>query len=299
MNMLPDTKPLVSVIICTYNRSTLLNETLKSITQQTYSPYEVIVVDNNSTDDTVEVVRQYPAVRYLQELRQGVAYARNTGLAASRGEYVGFIDDDETVVPEWIESIIQCFELEERVAAATGPLNAVFMGTPSRWIPNPNDFIGSYRGDQIKILRFGETIVTGNAMFRRSLINGMCFDTKLGRVGKNLVSGEDTDFIIQLYNRGYLVAYSPQAVVHHYAPAERITLKWFTNRLFCEGITEYMLKGNSVLYRRALKPFINLFVLMISGFSCNPKFVAKRWLKLCQTMGTIYGPIYSFRNHKS
>lgn len=290
-----ESQPLVSVIICTYNRSAFLDQTLKSIMKQTYSPYEVIVVDNNSTDNTAEVVNRYP-VKYLLETRQGVAFARNTGLKASRGEFVGFIDDDETVVPNWIESITKAFELGEKIAAATGPLNAIFIGTPSKWLPNPSDFIGSYRGDAMKILAYGETIVTGNAMFRRSLIEGMCFDTKLGRVGKNLVSGEDTEFILQLYKRGYLVAYSPEAIVDHYAPAERITLKWFTNRLFCEGITEYLLKGNLILWRRILKVVINLFVLAGSVFSCKPKFVSKRWLKFCQAIGILYGPIYKSRN---
>lgn len=290
-------RPLVSVIICTYNRSAFLDQTLKSIMKQTYSPYEVIIVDNNSTDNTAEVVRQYP-VKYLLETRQGVAFARNTGLEASRGEFVGFIDDDETVVPCWIESIIKTFELDEKIAAATGPLNAVFMGTPSKWIPNPNDFIGSYRGNVMKILAYGETIVTGNAMFRKSLIDGMRFDTKLGRVGKNLVSGEDTEFILQLYKRGYLVVYSPEAVVDHYAPAERITLKWFTNRLFCEGITEYLLKGNLVLLSRMLKAFVNLLVLVGSVFSCKPKYILKRWLKFCQIIGILYGPIYKIKNSR-
>jgi GT2 family glycosyltransferase len=88
--------PLVSIIIPTYNRSRLLQEAVESALAQTYPNVEVIVVDDGSADDTAQVMAQYDdRLCYIRQANRGVAAARNTGIRASRGEYLTFLDDDD------------------------------------------------------------------------------------------------------------------------------------------------------------------------------------------------------------
>jgi glycosyltransferase involved in cell wall biosynthesis len=86
---------LVSVIIPVYNGATYLAEALDSVFAQDYRPIEVIVVDDGSTDDTAVIARSYSQVRYLHEVNQGPAVARNTGLIHCTGDLIGFLDADD------------------------------------------------------------------------------------------------------------------------------------------------------------------------------------------------------------
>ena len=91
--------PLVSVIVPVYNGERYLRETLESILQQDYRPLEPIVVDDGSTDDTAAIIRSFPRVRYLYQANQGHGKAKNTGVEASRGELLSFLDADDIWVP--------------------------------------------------------------------------------------------------------------------------------------------------------------------------------------------------------
>lgn len=93
--------PLVSVTIPTFNRAKVIGETLESVLAQTYSPIEIIVVDDGSTDDTEAVVAPYlDRIRYIRQPNGGLAVARNTGFAAGTGELVAWLDSDDTWNPE-------------------------------------------------------------------------------------------------------------------------------------------------------------------------------------------------------
>lgn len=282
-------KPVVSIVICTYNRSGKLEETLQSVVKQDFASLEIIVVDNNSTDDTVQVVKKYP-VKYVLEKRQGVAYARNTGLETSRGDYLAFIDDDETVNPDWVTEILKGFKLDPKVAVVTGPVVPVYEIAPPRWLPD--SFHGSTYGEEFFVFQKREAIGTGNSIFRKETIADLRFTTDLGRKKNNLLSGEDTDFVDRLYRADYYGAYSPRACVYHWIPKGRISLRWSMRRYFYEGLTEYMRKGNKVFWSRLLKPIPNVVGLLISILSLRPLKVVRSWLRLCQTMGILYGPLY-------
>src|SRR5687767_8549903 len=96
---------LVSVIIPTYNRGYIIKPTIESVLAQTYGNFEIIVVDDGSTDDTRTVIEQFGArVRYLYQPNAGLAAARNTGLGAARGEFIAFQDSDDTWVPWKLEA---------------------------------------------------------------------------------------------------------------------------------------------------------------------------------------------------
>jgi glycosyltransferase involved in cell wall biosynthesis len=99
--------PLVSVIIPCYNHAHFVGEAIKSVLEQDYQHYEIILVDDGSTDNTREVVAQFGfKVRYIYQQNQGLSAARNSGLRAARGELVGFLDADDLYEPNFLSTLV-------------------------------------------------------------------------------------------------------------------------------------------------------------------------------------------------
>ena len=104
--------PNVSVVIPTYNRAHLIGRAIKSVLDQTYQDFEIIVVDDDSTDNTEEVVKRFndSRIHYIRHKQnRGGAVARNTGIKAARGKYIAFQDSDDEWLPEKLEKQINCF----------------------------------------------------------------------------------------------------------------------------------------------------------------------------------------------
>ena len=109
----------VSLVIPVYNEESHLAACLDAIAAQTVQPFEVIVVDNNSTDQTVAIAQRYPFVRLLHEKRQGVVFARDRGFTAARGDVIGRTDGDSILAPDWVAEIHRIFA-NPTVDAASG-----------------------------------------------------------------------------------------------------------------------------------------------------------------------------------
>ncbi|HWF85945.1 MAG TPA: glycosyltransferase, partial [Vicinamibacterales bacterium] len=131
--------PVVSVVICTFNRADALRQALARLREQTASPdtYEVIVVDNNSSDDTPAVIAQaaqLAPVRSVREPIQGLSFARNHGVRISRGEVVAFTDDDVCVAADWIETICRVAAERSDIAWFGGRVLPVWPAAPPAWL---------------------------------------------------------------------------------------------------------------------------------------------------------------------
>jgi glycosyltransferase involved in cell wall biosynthesis len=100
----------VSIVIPVYNEAQRITACLEAIARQTVMPYEVIVVDNNSTDDTVAAVQRFPFVTVITAKRQGVVHARNRGFNAARGDIIGRIDADTWIPTDWVETLQTLFQ---------------------------------------------------------------------------------------------------------------------------------------------------------------------------------------------
>jgi len=111
----------VSIIIPVYNEENYLRQCLEAIVAQIEPADEVIVIDNNSTDKTVEIAKEFDFVKLLREKKQGVFYARNKGFDAAKSEIIGRIDADTRLDPDWTRQVKRIF-LDDQVAAATGPV---------------------------------------------------------------------------------------------------------------------------------------------------------------------------------
>ena len=106
-----DRNPLVSVIIPTHNAGKFIAQALQTVLDQTYAQYEVTVVDDGSTDETKDILREFDgSIRYLYQDNRGPSAARNAGIRIAQGDYICFLDADDLWVPNKLESQIAFFE---------------------------------------------------------------------------------------------------------------------------------------------------------------------------------------------
>src|SRR5215211_2313466 len=127
--------PLVSVVIPCYNQAHFLSEAIESVLAQSHPNFEIIVVDDGSTDDTSEIAARYPEVRLVRQENKGLSGARNAGLAHSEGEYVVFLDADDRLLPEALEAHLEHLEAHPECAFVSGPCRRIAAdGSP---LPTP------------------------------------------------------------------------------------------------------------------------------------------------------------------
>ncbi len=242
--------PRFSVVICTYNRAKSLKQTLGSVVLQDYpsDKFEIIVVDNNSPDQTGAVTfsfrDQYKnlTIRYFKELQQGISYGRNRGVSEAVGEYIVFLDDDETVVPAFLQNLEDFYTEYEDASLTAGPVIPVYETTPPDWLsPFTMRLItGAYdKGTEIKIVGPKDYPGTGHATFRRSLfVKYGGFNTDLGRKGSSLLGAEDKDFFFRLIQNGVKCYYVPGATIYHHIPAVKLTDEFFNRLTYSIGVSE-------------------------------------------------------------
>jgi glycosyltransferase involved in cell wall biosynthesis len=240
--------PLISVVICTHNRANYLLKAIRSVLDQTYpkNQYEIIVVDNASTDSTADKVRPFSEagyLRYVHEPELGISFARNTGWRVAAGRYIAYLDDDAIAAPGWLSAIEKAFQLTPNAGAVGGRVDPIWEAKRPEWLED--DLVMSLGvidwADKPKIipdLRM-EWLVTANMAVPAAVLAEIGgFETRLGRVGKTQVRGEDTFFQKQVIRRGYPCYYYPDMVVGHHVPASRLNKPWFRKRYYTQGIAD-------------------------------------------------------------
>jgi glycosyltransferase involved in cell wall biosynthesis len=126
---------LVSVVIPCHNQAHFLSEAIESVLAQTYPHFEIVVVDDGSTDNTEEVASRYPGVRCIRQENQGLAEARNTGIRRSNGGYLVFLDADDRLLPGALEAGLRCLRDHPESAFVAGRYRYIaFDGSP---LPTP------------------------------------------------------------------------------------------------------------------------------------------------------------------
>lgn len=256
----------LSLVIATYNRGAKLCVTLDSLLEQTLPQelWEVVVVDNNSADDTAArfaaYMKLHPSLdaRMVRENRQGVSCARNRGIEESHGEMIVVIDDDETVVPEFLEQYYNLFTRRTEVAAAGGRILPRFEGRLPRWMSRYTEraIAGTVDlGDRIREFPEGKFFGGGNHGFRRSVTARYGgYDPSLGRTGATLLAGEEKEFCMRLRKCGERVEYLPGALIYHWVDTERLTRTYFTKLCRNLGRSERLrtLSASKSAYMRRL-----------------------------------------------
>ncbi|NEQ19325.1 MAG: glycosyltransferase [Microcoleus sp. SIO2G3] len=243
---MPNTQ--ISAIICTHNRDTYLGAAIDSLLAQDFvGEFEVVVVDNGSSDRTREVVEHRshnPRLKYVFEPVIGLSVARNTGARVASSEILAYLDDDAEANSHWLQVLYSAYQDNPKLAIAGGKVTLLWpSGTqPPRWLSTGlSANLGAYDlGDSIVYIdNPGQTPRGLNYSIRRSFLEEIGgFDTHLGRVGTKLLSNEELQMTELALQRGMQVAYLPNALVAHNVAPERLKRSWFFNRGWWQGISE-------------------------------------------------------------
>lgn len=181
--------PAISVITPVYNRPQPLRRALQSVLDQTFKDFEIIVVDDGSTDDLQAQVPALgrPEVRYIRQVNQGVGAARNSGLASAEGEFISFLDSDDRFLPNNLEYLHAALRQAPRAGIAHGWATTVdHAGTEAQWT-RPRLSGLAYRN-----YLFANPNLMGTLLLRRTCLTGdQTFDATLPVF-------EDWDFWLRL-----------------------------------------------------------------------------------------------------
>ena len=238
---------MITVVLCTYNRCQSLAKALESVAGSDIPEsvgWEVLVVDNNSKDQTREVVeefcRRYPGrFRYSFEAKQGKSYALNSAIREARGSILAFIDDDVVVAPTWLRNITAPLDSGEWAGAGGRILAANSFECPS-WLPLQGEH---NLGGVLALFDLGdcsgttsEAFFGANVAYRKEMFEKYGFyRTDLGRCGGGLLSNEDTEFSRRIIAGGERLWYEPSAVVYHGVPETRLTKSYFLRFYYDHG----------------------------------------------------------------
>lgn len=254
----------VSVVVSTFNRAEMLRQALDSLTSQAESTpaFEVIVVDNNSTDHTRRVVEQsgrssrWP-VRYVSELRQGLSHARNAGIAVATATIVAFTDDDVAVSPGWVEAIDTTFAARPDVQCLGGRTLPLWPSPPPGWL-TAQHWVGPLAlqdyGSQPLIIDASRPLCLAgaNLAFRRSV-----FD-EIGLFSVEFPRAQDTELLLRMYRAGFRSLYVPEMVVQARVAPDRLTKayhrRWHTNIGRCNARMRFYELSDPVLGLRQQVP---------------------------------------------
>jgi glycosyltransferase involved in cell wall biosynthesis len=239
--------PQIAAIICTHNRDDYLGAAIDSLFAQECDDFEVLVVDNGSTDRTKEVIESrlpHPRLKYVYEPVLGLSVARNTGAKETTAPILAYLDDDAEASPQWLRVLIEAYNSNQKLAIAGGKVILIWPDgiTPPKWIsPDMAAGLGAYDlGDRVVYIdKPGLTPRGLNYSIRRTFLEQMGgFDANLGRIGKKLLSNEELYMTELALQHGWQVAYLPDALAAHNVAPERLKPGWFLRRSWWQGVSE-------------------------------------------------------------
>ncbi len=244
----------ISVLICTWNRAELLQKTLEQMTQ-TKVPHdlawEIVVVNNNCTDHTPAVVESFEnrlPIRMVIELEQGLSAARNRGAIEATGELLLWTDDDVLVGERWLEEYARALAEQPEAAVFGGPILPWFDGTPPAWLSQGwREVESAYAvrdlGDKPFVLTASRLPYGANYAIRRSVQLRFMYDTRLGRKGTQMLSGEESHVMTSILAAGHTGLWLPDATVKHFIGADRQTLAYLRRYYYSIGVTKVRAKA--------------------------------------------------------
>jgi glycosyltransferase involved in cell wall biosynthesis len=262
---------MISIIVCTYNRAKYLYDALASIASNDFpcNEYEIILVNNNSTDDTEEKCQQFVAnfpdvnLRYCTESKQGLSFARNKGIAESRGDFLVFLDDDVVVKSDYLRNLKTNLDNTPDLMAFGGKITPRFeAGHPPKWLNCWMYSLISATNCPDKTRKYGKRKypIGANMGFRRQCLEKSgYFNTELGRTGNILLGGEEKDIFLKIKGLGMEIYYFPDVEIEHIIPESRTTEEYIERVGLGVGISEQIRctsAGKRSLHKRYFQEFV-------------------------------------------
>lgn len=298
-------KPLISIIVCTYNRDRFLPECLASIASQTVDRmmFELIIIDNNSNDTTAAIsedfITQNPDLnaRYIIESKQGLSNARNRGVIESEAKYLAFVDDDAILDADYLKNLIQFISIRPEVTGIGGKIIAKYVdGDEPQWM-NPYS-----RGLFLSEVDYGDEIIEldgfkkypfgcNMVIHKRFFETGWRFDSTLGVIGKDGGRCEEKVLFRDIARQKHQIYYIPDAFVHHQIDVQRMTgiyirklatglgtsLRVLSTQ---EGLVSFVKRGIEVTLKFFGAILISILYLFKGKISISKHLIEYRWLVL-------------------
>jgi glycosyltransferase involved in cell wall biosynthesis len=262
---------MLSVIICTYNRDKYIYGVLKSIAENNfpYSGYEIVLINNNSTDNTEAECRRFQVdftsanFHYFVEKEQGLSYARNRGIKEAKGEILIYVDDDATVNRVYLQTVADFFSANSFAAAGGGPIIPVYETKEPVWMSHFTRILITgykYEGKKIGKFKNGKFPGGGNAAYRKQVFEKIgLFNTNLGRKGNSLIGAEEKDIFDRMYINRMDFYYLPTMILYHIIPATKLTNDYFECLTYSMGQSERM-RTLSISRQKYCKRLLNEWI---------------------------------------
>jgi glycosyltransferase involved in cell wall biosynthesis len=271
----------VTAVICTHNRAALLPAALESLLAQSLPPtdYEILVIDNASTDETPQILQRYLASVTAVQLRSavqpilGLSHARNLAIELAAGDIIAFMDDDAVAGTEWLAALLETYQLAPHAWAVGGKVLPLWEVPRPDWLQDR--WLGQLSlldlGDQILQLAPPRALYGVNCSFRRSVFAALgLFRTDLGRRASQLWGSEESELQARIRQHGGAILYNPQAQVWHAVPASRLRRRYFVRLAYYKGRDRVRL-----MILQSTRPHL-LWRSLHNGLS-----VGHQWLRLC------------------
>jgi glycosyltransferase involved in cell wall biosynthesis len=288
-------QPELSIIICTYNRQDFLPLTLQSLALQSLDKtrYEVLVVDNNSTDNTASLcqqfIEQHPDINvtYFLEKNQGLAFARNRGIKESSGRIISFIDDDAEARNDYANNLIFTFQRHSDYDAIGGKVIPIFPEkTEPAWLSKYIWGVVAKVDRGVHPVPFKKKVPAGcNMAFRKKVFETVgVFDTNLAH------RCDDLYIFGKLKAINKVPLYSPDVVVYHHIPPERINAAGIRRLSLDLGSSHRVYLQSQPIFYTQIKVFDYLFKIgaalilsvgfMMKGEPAKTKIIEIMWFSL-------------------
>jgi glycosyltransferase involved in cell wall biosynthesis len=277
--------------------------------------YEIILVDNNSTDQTRSFCESYAAtcpvpIRYIFEPRQGVSYARNTGITVARAPILAFTDDDITVSSNWIQSIKRAFDEHPDVYGIGGKVIPEGDFALPKWLTRDQWYplaIQDYGNSPLRMNAENPLgLVSANLALRRAAFERIgLFSIALQRIKDGIGSAEDHDLHLRLYEAGLEELYLPEIVVTTEVQPERLTRayhrRWHRgNGHFCALMRDPQIEQSvarlfdvpAYLYKQTLIDVLGWLRYTLAG---NSREAFLRETRICFFMGFFRSRLSTYR----
>lgn len=290
----------ISVAVCTYNGAAVIRKALRSLEAQSLpeSDFEILVIDNASSDETPLMVREESErrgnIRYIREEKLGLSVARNTAARLASAKLLAYLDDDAQASGGWLEALLNAFENRQPAPACVGgPVALDWGGKPPEWLPPRHQAL--YSGLDLGsaghfLVSPREYLIGANMAFRiEALRDNGGFDENLGRKGMALISGEESALLGRFRAKGLPLYYEPLASVSHLVKPDRQTRRWLVSRTYWDGASQPLIDYGKGRTRRfyAWHACRDSRRLAEIGLSIRPGTFSDRALEFIQRIGRL------------
>lgn len=274
----------ISIIICTYNREKYIEEALHSLTIQTFSKdaFEVIIVNNNSTDNTETICKNFIVanpdfnMKYLLEQQQGASIARNTGAKQASGTLLCFMDDDAIAEKDFLKNIWAFHTANPQIGGFGGRIIPRYIPSEPKWMSHyVSSLVGNfdYSEDVTEFSANRYPLESNMVVAKKAFDEIGGFNAAIpGVKGTLRVGGEGKDFFFRLKNKGYKVFYVPNIIVHHVVEVKKLTPEYMyrvasgigrgERQRIPKGASSYLRKFIEYIFKLGASVLIGLYYLV-------------------------------------